>query len=1018
MSPKTYGHSYWRSPEALAGVAGLDPAGEHEFPEGGSELELDRVSRRRFMGIMGASAAFAGVGTGCWRKPREEILPYATRPEDLIPGKPMHYATAWAMAGTVLGLVVESHDGRPTKVEGNPKHSSSQGSTHAWAQAMVLDLYDPHRSKAPRKGEAEATWADAEAALAEQVSGWRGAQGKGLALVLGLETSPSVRAQLEKFKTAYPNARIFMDEPAAPEAAIAAAEAIAGKGARATVHLDDARVIVAADADLFGTDPDAVRLSREWGRGRRIGNPDDADRMNRLWVVEPHFTGTGMVADHRLRAKGSEVGDLLLALLAELQANHASFFKLDGAAATAAAGLPKPELSDDKRKAFVAVLAKDLAGNTSSGAVVVGQRQPLWVHGVGLLINLGLGNVGKTVRLRLDRSAVAVEPLSALAAALPEIETVIALGTNPAYNGLGDAGLAAALAGKTVIHAGHYVDETGAKAAWHLNLAHDLESWGDQVAPDGTTSLVQPLIAPLFEGAWSKLELLQFLTSGTFIDGYSLVKTFWQQQVGPAFSDRRWRRWLHDGVLEGIPRDVDVPALERWDDVTAGATARAVVDGLELNFHVCPKAHDGRFGTNAWMQELPHPMTKVVWDNLAYVSVKTAEKLGLKVEEIAGKKHCDVITLTVDGRSVQLPVFIAPGQADDTVSVNLGYGRDVTPVSQGVGADVNPLRSAAAPWFAAGSVAKAGTTAIVITTQDHGSMKVPVLAGFKYPERPIVLENTVEGYKSDPTFVEAANLMPKSRLKHLWDPPKLEGPHQWGMTIDLGTCTGCNACVVACQAENNIPVVGKDMVGMGREMHWMRIDRYYRSEAENPETVDEPTAVVQPMTCLHCESAPCETVCPVAATVHGPEGTNDMAYNRCIGTRYCSNNCPYKVRRYNFFHYQYDVDPLKQMQFNPDVTVRFRGVMEKCTYCIQRINEAKYAAHVRGEELVPDGTIVTACEQACPTQAITFGNIDDPNSRVAQRKAQPNNYAVLRDLNTGPRTTYLARIRNPHPELA
>ncbi|RMG98032.1 MAG: 4Fe-4S dicluster domain-containing protein [Deltaproteobacteria bacterium] len=1003
---KPFGSTYWRSLEALAGDPRATRFAEGEFLEGASELPADGVSRRRFMGILGASAALAGATatTGCVRKPVEHIVPFAKRPEYMIPGRPLYYATAFALGGSVQGLLVESQDGRPTKIEGNPRHPGSQGATTAWAQASVLDLYDPERSRTVLSGGGESDFAAFEAALAEIREKAKASGGANLAVVVRSPDSPTMRAQLAAFRSAFGRARIVVDEPAGPAAAIAAAEAIGGKGARVRRHLDGAAVVAAFDADFLGTEPDTVRLAKEWSRSRRVQGP--ADDPSRLYVVEPHFTSTGMVADHRRAVRGALVGPMLVALARELAQKHAGAVQFPSGVDALLGRLPVAELDEGSRR-FIEVLAKDLAANKERSAVLVGIRQPAWVHGLAYLVDHALRNVGKSLRWHQVDADLEYGDLEDLAKALSDgaVDTVVCLGTNPAYDAPGSLGLAALLEKATVVHAGLYVDDTALLADWHVPVSHDLEAWGDLESSEGAITICQPLIAPLFETK-SVLELAGLLATGNLVDGYSLVKGHWMSKLGGAFSDRAWRKWLHDGLVTGVPRPPrTLPPTRDWGKIAELARDAALPsDGVEVNVHVDPKLFDGRYANNAWLQELPHPMSKLVWDNAAYLSVRTAEELGVA--------NGDMVEITVDGRSVEMPVWIAPGQADGTISVNLGYGhKGYGVVARDTGFDVGPLRAPGA-WFAPAQVSRTGGTYKLVSTQDHGTMVPERHLGIDFPERPIALEMTHEEYEADPNRVEKVNLIPKERLKHLWTPPELTGKQQWGMVVDLGLCTGCSACVVACQAENNIPVVGKQQVGNAREMHWMRIDRYYRGD------VHEPTAIVQPMMCQHCEAAPCETVCPVAATTHSPEGLNDMAYNRCIGTRYCSNNCPFKVRRFNFFNYNLDIDPLQQMQKNPDVTVRFRGVMEKCTYCVQRIQEAKIAAHAKGEDIVPDGTIVTACQQACPTDAIVFGDVKDPSTRVSKLKAEPRNYAVLRDLNVHPRTTYLARIRNPHPELA
>ncbi|MEM6289656.1 MAG: TAT-variant-translocated molybdopterin oxidoreductase [Myxococcota bacterium] len=1068
------GSQFWSSLEDKLTDAEEKADNWKEFPEGAEELEVggDGVSRRNFFGLIGSGAALAGMSlttSGCIRKPSEQILPYRTRPEDMIPGKPMYYASAIQLGGTVEGILVESHDGRPTKIEGNPSHSGSGGGTSVYTQAAVLDLYDPDRSRMPMMLSADGAivsdWGSARAALDEARGEWQKNGGAGLALVLPDVVSPTDRESLAALKARFPKARFFNGDPLRATRAIEAGEMLGGAGARYRYVLDDVRVFAAFDADFLGSAfPDSTRLAREWSMTRQVMGP--TDEMSRMYVFEPHLTNTGTMADHRRRVRGSDIGDVLIGLANELFSGKYPDVSISGSGKP---DLPAVTLDPSVQK-MVEVLAKDLAGAQSGdrckeaqeaveagaersryrplcrSAVIVGERQPAWVHGVALLINSALRNTGTTVRWRLDALAPKVESLTALAEGLGSgIDTVLCVGTNPVYDAPADLGLAEKLAAAKTFHMGLYRNETGMVAKWHLPVSHLLESWGDLESSDGTISICQPLIDPLHD-TYSVSELLHFLGSGELKRGSAIVKNSWQKKLGPNFSEKLWRRWLHDGTVSGAPRAASIPPLSNFEAVAAAVKKdRAPLEGMEVNFHVHPALADGRFANNAWLQELPHPLTKICWDNAAYLSPGTAAELGVKTE--------DMVTIAVaGGGSVELPVFIAHGQADNTVSVNLGGGRkllrwDNEPgvVSDGAGFDVNVARTSASPWIASGTLTATGKTYAIANTQDYGSLKPPAyLNDFK--ERPIVLDATVEEFSADPNFVEKANLMPEERIRHLWDPPKLTGKQQWGKAIDLNTCTGCMSCVIACQAENNIPVVGKEQVINGREMHWLRIDRYFRTVNEEDkskswEDVGEVEAVFQPMSCQMCESAPCESVCPVAATVHSPEGLNDMVYNRCIGTRYCSNNCPYKVRRYNFFNYNLALRPggwkvyrqndqerkelegedawIRQMQKNPDVTVRFRGVMEKCTYCVQRINAAKIEAHVAGEDVVPDGTIIPACQQACPTKGFgAFGDIHDPDSKVSKAKRSPRNYAVLRDLNTQPRTTYLARIRNPHPELA
>jgi Fe-S-cluster-containing dehydrogenase component len=1122
---------------------------DQEFRPGADELVIEGgASRRKFMGLIGASTALAGLGTsGCLRKPVENIMPFAKRPEDMIPGIPVYYATAIQVGATVQGLLVESHDGRPTKIEGNPRHSGSQGATDVFAQASLLNLYDPERSRQPKSStvsahtfapagqleeakkatiehlctilhdraitatnsidaanqakarceqtiaesgvwetgkaedgreiaavsiewdeQVETTWDDAWGHLLPKLRPLHAAGGQGLALVVRGSLSPSHRALQQRFVQAYPQAKVVLCDPTYPINTIRSAEMVAGEGTRIYYSLDRVKTIVAVDSDFLGVDQDHVRLNREFAAGRKLTTPDQGDALSRLYVVEPHLTNTGAAADERLRLPASDMVDFLAALAIELIENHGA--RLPSGSEGFASVLATRGQFDERSKRFIAQLAADLAakaipeeepveGEKSKRervVILVGERQPPLAHGIGYLINNML--LASTVKPpgsqrfthRLDH--VPYASLVELAQGLEDktITHVVCLGSNPAYEAPGALGMAAKLQkAQLLVHAGYHRDETGRLAHWHLPLSHYLEAWGDLEAFDGTTSIVQPLIAPLFDTR-SEIEILAMLlprkegAEWTFSPveqpGAMLVKDYWKNEIAGAtrntqsLSDRVWRRWLHDGLVSGIPRSPASVVPNNWQPFADLMVERRVDEDApyEIDFHLDPKMFAGAFSNNAWMQELPHPISKLVWDNAAYVSAALAAEIGVE--------NGQQVSIKIGDSRLELPVWIAPGQHDKTLSVTLGYGRQgVGTVATGSGFDVNPLRQDEARWFARGEISRGAGTYNLVSTQDYGSQdpdgKEGTPIGLNFEPRPIYRETTVAGFKKDPDFAKRGDLMPPERLVSPWsrydpetDPtlsrPVMEGPHQWGMAIDLNLCTSCNACVVACQAENNIAVVGKKECSNGREMHWIRIDRYYTGPEDNPE------AVLMPMLCQHCETAPCENVCPVQATAHSPEGLNDMAYNRCIGTRYCANNCPYKVRRFNFYNYNKDLDPVVQMIKNPDVTVRFRGVIEKCSYCVQRINNAKIEAHIDGRDKVRDGEVITACQQVCPTRAITFGDITDPESAVSQAKyadAKPKywerqtakrHYGVLTDLNTHPRTTYLGRVRNPNPKLA
>jgi molybdopterin-containing oxidoreductase family iron-sulfur binding subunit len=975
---------YWRSP---------DPRDEPEpAPAVPGALTL---SRRGFLATLGAGASAVGLG-GCVRRPLEKILPFAERPEDRIPGKPVFYATALEAGGSVLGLLVESFDGRPTKIEGNPKHPASLGAASAWAQAAVRDLYDGDRSTAPTRAGVAGSWDDFWAFADPLVEAARQRRGEGLALLLRDTPSPTLRRLVAEARAALPRARVFVHDEAQPRGADEALRTLEGPGARVHLRLDRAAVIVAVDADLLGVERDAVRHAHDFAAGRRLTGPDAA--MNRLYAVEASLSLTGMSADHRLPLAASQAEPFLRALAHELVTVQG--VALPPGAPTRLVAPTPPSLAPTATR-FVRAVARDLVAHRGRSVVAVGARQPAAVHALAYLVNLALGNVGTSVVLTRDADAgPAPEPLAALAAALGggQVETLVILGGNPVYEAPADLGFEQALGrARTTIHLGLRADETGQRCTWQLPATHGLEAWGDLRAADGTAAVVQPLIAPLFDGR-SEIEVLARLLGQRDARGYDLVRATWRAVAPEPDFESRWSRWLADGVIAATAAPAATPAPRLGDLAGLLAAPRAPTTGaLEADFRLDHSVCDGRYANNAWLQELPDPVTKLVWDNAALLGPATAAALGVTTG--------DVVALQARGRRLEIPAFVQPGQAEGTVGLPVGYGRSAAGRhGNRRGVNANLLRVSASPWFDGGVTAtKAGTRQRLATTQRHGDME----------GRPIIRSATREEYRRDPAFAtrpDPAGPAPKS----LWRDPSPRTGQQWGMAIDLSVCTGCSACVVACQAENNVPVVGKDQVLRHREMHWLRIDRYYKGAPDAPEVA------IQPVPCMQCENAPCEQVCPVAATNHTPHGLNDQVYNRCIGTRYCSNNCPYKVRHFNFYDYNEGLSILDQMYQNPDVTVRGRGVMEKCTYCVQRINEATIAAKRDGKAdgKVPDGGIVPACQQTCPVGAIVFGDVNDPASRVSRLKRDERSYSLLGELNTKPRTTYLAKVRNPNPELA
>jgi MoCo/4Fe-4S cofactor protein with predicted Tat translocation signal len=978
--------TYWRSLAQIEDRPEFRDALEREFPEGASELP-DGMSRRDMMMLVGASLSLAGL-TAC-RRPVEQIVPYVTPPEEVVPGVPLHYATTMPFRRSAYGLIVESHEGRPTKIEGNPSHPSTLGASSSRVQASVLGLYDPDRSQAVTSQGSKKSWGDFVKGWGQMAEAHAADDGAGLAVLSESFSSPTLARLASDLRSTYPKVQWATYEAVSDENRLAGLRSATGRDLDLMLRLDRASVVLALDADPLLTDPEMIRHARGFAAGRRAGASGGA--MNRLYAVEGVYSLTGAMADHRLRLGSRQIAPFLAALAARLAA--------PGAASVSGAGVP----GVDAR--WVDAVAKDLLANRGTSLVVAGDRQPASVHAAVCALNTHLGNVGKTVSYYETKDAAlpSVRSLASLVSAMKAgaIKTLVILGGNPVFDAPADLDFTSALA--KVPHSialGQAVDETSSKAEWHIPRAHYLESWGDARAVGGPLSVIQPLILPLFGGK-TAIEVLGLMVSGADRPGYDIVRDTWNPILGEAEFDNKWNRVLHDGLLPGSELPEVVPQLTGQPLASLAGAEGAAQGQLELVFLPSSSLHDGRFANDGWLQELPDPLTKLTWDNPALLSPGTADTLGLANEDVVRIEHA--------GRSLELPVWILPGMADGVVAVTLGYGRShAGRVGSGVGFDTYVIRPSHAPDFGGGvKLSKSGRTYALSSTQHHGSME----------GRPLVRESTVTELRSKPEAGAEGKTgalgVFEEETPHfsLWKEHTYDQGHQWGMTIDLNSCIGCNACMVACQSENNIPVVGKVQVAKGREMHWIRVDRYFSGEPTG-----SPEAVFQPVPCMQCEDAPCEQVCPVAATVHDAQGLNVMVYNRCIGTRYCSNNCPYKVRHFNFFNYTKDTPEILKLAMNPDVTVRARGVMEKCTYCTQRINRAKIDAKIAGRELA-DGDVKTACQQACPAQAIEFGDIRNKASRVATAKADPRNYALLDELNTRPRTTYLAKVRNPNPDL-
>jgi len=969
---------YWRSLEELADTEEFQRWLHREFPEQASEF-TDPVGRRQFLRLMGASLALAGV-TACTKQPAEAIVPYVRAPENLVPGKPLFFATAVTLGGVATGVLVESHEGRPTKIEGNPEHPASLGATDLFTQASILSLYDPDRSQTLSYRGDIRTWSAFLGAVRGALESVGAACGAGLRILSETCTSPTLARQLQAVLAEFPAARWHQYEPAGRDQVRAGARLAFGSAIDTRYVLDKARVIVSLDADILGVMPGSVRYTRDFSAARRVrgGHAE----MNRLYAVESAPTTTGAKADHRLALKPS-------ALIAAARTL---------AAAIGVIGVtPAPLTAESQR--FVEAAARDLAANKTASLVVAGDEQPAAVHVLAHAINQALGNVGQTVLYSDSIEANPIDQVASLRELVTDMQAgtvsgLVILGGNPVYNAPADLKFGEAL--QRVAFSAHlslYEDETSAACQWHIPEAHALEAWSDARAWDGTATILQPLISPLYLGK-SAHDVVAGLSASPGRGGYDQVRDTWKRfaiHAGIADFEAFWRKSVHDGTVAGT-------ALAP-KPVTLGDVARAIASqpspgaGLELVFRLDSTVHDGRFANSGWLQEVPKPFSKITWDNTVQLSPATAASLDVGNE--------DVVDVMANGRTVGGPVWVVPGQADGVVTVHLGYGRThAGRVGNRVGFNAYQLRTSDAAWASTGvTLARTGRRYAVASTQLHHDM-----AG-----RPLIRSASLEEFRNDPDVVNAEEPAPPRTLT-LYPAHEYKG-YAWGLAIDLSACTGCNACVVACQSENNVPVVGKEQVAKGREMQWIRVDTYYKGHpGANPE------AYHQPVMCQQCENAPCEVVCPVGATLHSDEGLNDMVYNRCVGTRYCSNNCPYKVRRFNFLLYQDWDTPTLKMQRNPDVSVRSRGVMEKCTYCVQRITRAKIDSE-QEDRKVRDGEIVTACEQVCPAQAIVFGNINDPQSRVSRLRSESLSYSLLGELNTRPRTTYLAALKNSNSAL-
>jgi molybdopterin-containing oxidoreductase family iron-sulfur binding subunit len=1071
------GQQYWRSLEQLAGTGAVADSLDQEFASYDPDT-IAGTSRRGFMKLMGAAMALAGLTSGgCRRWPKEELTPYSSNPRGITPGVAERYATSWELGGIAASLLVTSFDGRPIKIEGNPDHPASQtkvvdregkavdpkhryGSADAFAQASLLEMYDPERNSdglINRTGAQEHTTWEAFTAVARPTfAGLKDKKGAGFAILTEATSSPSVMAQRKALSEAFPQAKWYEYEALSRDNEREGAKLAFGKPLRTVLQLEEADVIVALDADFLYDHPNHTRYANDWAQNRRSADREEK-KMNRVFVAESGLSLTGSVADVRISVAPAKIAVLARHLAAHFGVGTAPAEKLSGGEST-----------------FLESAAKDLKEAKGKGVVIVGPSAAPETHAIGHAINAALKSVGKAV----DYVDVAesdpdrpthMQAIAALASAMNSgaVTHLLILGGNPVYDAPADLKFAEALAKvPTSIHLSLYDDETSRASKWHLPRAHYLESWGDSMTWDGTVTLQQPLILPLFGGK-SVIELLAILLSDEITAGEKIVRrTQGQPPLGAAKEhateqeiaqrkkeveaadtfEKNFRKALMAGFLVGSEfKPTPEPKVK---PLTLSAPAAAHGEAYTLRFEADSRAYDGRFANNGWLQETPDPLSKLVWDNALLMSVKDAKKLDVD--------NGEMVEVTAGAAKLAVPICLLPGQPVGVVSLSLGYGRTAAgKVGDGLGFNANLLRTAKDPWTVAGvQIKKTGATYSLVTSAEHHLLSPMAQegeqyrVGRKFETGKIVREYTLDTYKENPE--DLGGMVRKVALQ-LFQEPVTEASggknfrdlHAWAMKIDLAVCIGCNACALACQAENNIPIVGKDQCYRHREMNWIRIDRYFKFEdkGNGPDIEDEsPEIIFQPMTCQHCENAPCEQVCPVAATVHDTEGLNTMVYNRCIGTRYCSNNCPYKVRRFNYFDYHAEdprmgnawvkmpwlnlpdaqqrdpklIDPIKRMVFNPDVTVRMRGVMEKCTYCVQRIHTTVIAKRTEGKgHDVVDGDIITACQQACPTQAIVFGNLNDPTSEVSQLDKNARVFDVLHDeLNTRPRTRYLAKLRN------
>jgi len=1028
------GKRYWRSLEELADSPAFQEFVTREYPQQAEEWN-DPIERRTFVKLMGASLALAGL-SGCVFQPPEKIVPYIKQPEEEVPGKALFFATAAPLFGAATPVLVRSNEGRPTKIEGNPDHPNNapgdfpiddpgkdprgSSATDIFTQASILSLYDPDRSDSITFREDQRTWTAFVGQMRTTLDEQRPKQGAGIRFLTEPITSPSLGAQMKELLQAFPQAKWHQYEPANRDNARAGAELALGQPVNITYRFDLADRVLSLDCDFLSCFPGSLRYARDFAAKRHVTH--EKKEMSRLYVIETTPSNTGAKADHQWCVKPSEI---------------------EGIARAISAGVGGAD--------WVQAIARDLNQHKGASIVIVGDQQPPIIHAIAHAMNSALGNVGKTVFYSDPLEVSSVDQRESLKDLVKDIdagvvELLVIIGGNPVYNTPSDLKLDFDRFKKHEklirVHLSLYKDETSQVCHWHIPEAHYLESWGDTRSYDGTVTILQPLIQPLYDGKTAS-EVLAVFSDQYDRKPLDIVKAHWQtnwkqgQEAGAGAGtgagagagagagvvdfESWWRQTIHDGFVPNSTLPVKTLSVRTDALNQSQATPQTSAGNFEVVIRTDPSVYDGRFANNGWLQELPKPLTKVTWDNVAVVSPNTAFQIaGVRDNggSTIGREHYVPKVDLVDqqGRSIRAPLWIMPGQPDNVITIYLGFGRTLggrvaTGMNnQPVGYNAYTIRTSYEPWFTSNlRVQKTTEQHLLATTQLHFNLEDP---NFEKSERDIVRSETLEefqqGAKHEVHHEEPSIYPPYDYKDQATNAPN----YAWGMAIDLNNCVGCNACTIACQAENNIPIVGKEQVARSREMHWIRVDTYFKGfDPNKPEATN-----FMPVPCMHCENAPCEPVCPVHATVHSAEGLNDMVYNRCVGTKYCSNNCPYKVRRFNFFLYNDWNTPQYQLMRNPDVSVRSRGVMEKCTYCVQRIQAVKIQSEIEGRR-AQDGEIVTACQAVCPTEAIVFGDINDPNSRVSRLKASERNYSLLEELNTKPRTTYLSHLRNPNPEI-